>query len=72
MNNDRRIMELSLPVPEAAELTTKAAEEGVPTSEYLGVLALTGAYGVSHPVVVAFRNRPKAGINGPQTPKGTA
>lgn len=63
-------MDLSLPIAEAADMTTKAAAAGVPTDEYLGIQAMAGAYGHSHPEVVAFRNRAKAGINWPKTPKG--
>lgn len=69
MSNDKKIMELELPVPEAAELTTRAAQAGVPTSEYLGIQALAGAYGNLHPAVVAFRKRANPGINGPETPE---
>lgn len=61
-------MELELPVAEAADLTTKAAKAGVPTSEFLGIQALAGAYGHFHPVVAAFRKRANSGINGPETP----
>ena len=47
-----------------------AAAAGVPTSEYLGIQALAGAYGHSHPAVSAFRNRAKTGVNGPKTQEG--
>jgi hypothetical protein len=69
MKNGNQIMDVELPTPEAAELTTKAAQAGIPTSEYLGIQVLTAAYGVFHPEVVAFRNRSKTGINGPETPE---
>ncbi len=62
-------MEISIPHPEAADLTTKAAQAGVPTAEFLGIQVLAGAYGALHPEVQAFRNRPKTGINGPETPE---
>lgn len=68
MKNDNEIMEVALPTPEAADLTTKAAQAGIPTAEFLGIQVLAGAYGLLHPVVVAFRNRAKAGISGPKTP----
>lgn len=67
MKKDRKIMMLSIPTPEAADLTTKAAAAGIPTSEFLGIQVLAGAYGHSHPDVVAFRNRPKVGVSGPLT-----
>lgn len=67
MNNDQKIMELSLPVPEAADLTLRAAQAGIPTAEFLGIQALAGAYGHLHPVVVEFRKRANPGINGPET-----
>lgn len=67
MKNSKQIMEVALPVRDAAELTVRAAKEGIPTDEYLGILALSGAYGVSHPLVKAFHNRPKQGQFGPKT-----
>jgi hypothetical protein len=68
MKNDNKIMEISLPNPEAADLTVKAAQHGIPTAEYLGIQAIAGAYGQMHPKVIDFRNRAKNGINGPKTP----
>ena len=67
MKKVHEIMEVALPTPEAADLTTRAAKAGVPTAEFLGIQVLAGAYGHSHPEVIAFRNRSKAGINGPKT-----
>lgn len=67
MKKDLKIMELEIPTPEAADLTTRAAAEGVPTSIYLGILALSGAYGATHPEVAAFRKRAKSGQSGPKT-----
>lgn len=67
MKKAQKIMEVALPHPEAAELTTNAAQAGIPTAEYLGIHVLAGAYGALHPAVVAFRKRPKTGINGPKT-----
>lgn len=69
MKKEHQIMDVALPHPEAADLTTKAAQVGVSTSEYLGIQVLTAAYGHLHPEVVAFKNRAKPGINGPKTPK---
>lgn len=63
-------MALELPIPEAADLTTRAAAEGLSTQEFLGIQALAGAYGHSHPAVSAFRNRAKTGVNGPKTHGG--
>lgn len=67
MKNNKQIMELELPHPEAADLTTRAAQAGVPTSFYLGILALSGAYGAMHPEVEAFRKRATAGQSGTRT-----
>jgi len=50
-----------LPIPEAADLAMRAAAEGVPTDEYLGIKILQGAYGFSHPKVQAHARRPKPG-----------
>jgi len=68
MKKDNQISEVSLPVPETADLMTKAAQHGVEFSEFLGIQVLAGAYGNQHPEVKAFRKRAKAGINGPETP----
>jgi hypothetical protein len=67
MNKHKKIMELELPVAEAAEMTTMAAKEGVPIAEFLGIHVLSSAYGIFHPLVQAFRKRPKAGVCGTQT-----
>ncbi|WP_321810100.1 hypothetical protein [Burkholderia sp. BCC1985] len=50
-----------LPLAEAADLATKAAEQGVSTPEYLGIHVLRSAYGALHPVVIEFERRPKQG-----------
>lgn len=68
MKNANQIMDVALPHPEAADLTTRAAQAGVPTAEYLGIQVLAGAYGHQHPHVKAFNKRVKAGITGPETP----
>ena len=67
MKNIKQIMDVELPTPEAADLTTKAAQVGISTAEYLGIQVLTAAYGHLHPEVVAFKNRANLGINGPKT-----
>lgn len=67
MKNNNQIMDVELPIPEAADLTTKAAQAGVRTAEYLGIQVLTAAYGHLHPEVIAFKNRANQGINGPKT-----
>lgn len=66
----KEIMSIALPVPEAADLATRAAIEGVPTEEYLGIQALAGAYGHAHPEVVAFKKRAKSGQGGPESRGG--
>ena len=60
-------MELSLPIEAAADMTTKAAEAGIPTQDFIGIQALAGAYGQSHPEVIEFNKRTKKGVNGPKT-----
>lgn len=67
MKKNKQIMELELPHTEAADLTTRAAKAGVPTSLYLGILALSGAYGAMHPEVESFRKRATVGQFGPKT-----
>lgn len=67
MKNNKKIMEVALSHPEAADLATKAAQAGIPTSEFLGIHVLASAYGILHPEVLAFRNRANQGINGPET-----
>lgn len=67
MNKLREIMQVSLPVPEAADLATRAAAANVPTAEYLGYHVLSSAYGLLHPDVTAFLTRAKTGIYGPIT-----
>lgn len=57
MKNMKKIMEVALPHTEAADLTTRAAKAGVPTSEFIGIQALAGAYGLMHPEVQAFHKR---------------
>lgn len=69
MKKAKKIMKVAIPHPEAADLAIKAAQAGVPTDEFIGIQALAGAYGHSHPDVQAFRNRPKAGVCGTKTPK---
>lgn len=63
----KQIIEVEMPVAEAADMMTKAAAAGVSLEHFVKVHALQGVYGVFHPVVIAFRNRPKPGICGPQT-----
>lgn len=47
-------LEIELPTPEAADLTSRAAAEGVSTPVYLGYHAMRSAYGVLHPAVQRF------------------
>lgn len=72
MKKANKIMDVSLPNPEAADLTTRAAQAGVSTEEYLGIQVLAGAYGNQHPHVKAFRKRVKPDVNGPETNDGSA
>lgn len=67
MKSSNQIMDVALPHPEAADLTTRAAKAGIPTAEYLGIQVLAGAYGHQHPEVKAFNKRVNLGINGPET-----
>ena len=67
MKNSKQIMDVALPSPAAADLTVRAAQEGIPTCDYLGILVLSGAYGAAHPIVKEFRNRPNQGVSGPKT-----
>jgi hypothetical protein len=67
MKKPIQIMNVELPVPEAADMTAKAAALGIPVAEYIGIQALAGAYGRLHPEVVAFVNQPKAGQFGTET-----
>ncbi|MBJ9694126.1 MULTISPECIES: hypothetical protein [Burkholderia cepacia complex] len=55
-----------LPLAEAADLATRAAAQGVSTPDYLGYHVLKSAYGVMHPAVIAFEQRPKVGQTGPE------
>jgi hypothetical protein len=66
MTNDSVEQPIILPMAEAADLATKAAQQGVSTPEYLGMHVLRSAYGVMHPIVVAFEQRPKQGQVGTQ------
>jgi len=65
MSNPREIMQVSLPVPEAADLATRAAAANMPLAEYLGFHVLSSAYGLLHPDVRAFMRRAMAGVYGP-------
>ena len=67
MKKTKQIMEVALSHPEAADLTSRAAQAGIPTSEFLGIQVLAGAYGNQHPEVKAFNKRARLGINGPET-----
>ncbi|EXI76521.1 MAG TPA: hypothetical protein PK440_00670 [Candidatus Accumulibacter phosphatis] len=65
MSNPREIMQVSLPVPEAADLATRAAAANMPLAEYLGFHVLSSAYGLLHPDVRAFMRRAMSGVYGP-------
>ena len=70
MTKPRKNIEIELPVDAIADLTVMAASIGVGLPYYLGILALSGAYGFKHPDVLAFDGRPKGAINGPVTRRG--
>jgi hypothetical protein len=61
-------LDVQLPVPEASDLTTKAAQKGISTPEYLGYHVLRSAYGVMHPYVVAIDQRACQGNAGTDRP----
>ncbi|MBR8435233.1 hypothetical protein KDW37_31230 [Burkholderia cenocepacia] len=61
MTDDSVEQPILLPLAEAADLATKAAEQGVSTPEFLGIHVLRSAYGALHPVVLEFERRPKQG-----------
>ena len=69
LKNPNQIMAVRVPVEDAADLMQRAAQVGMPTDEYLGILVLSGAYGAAHPIVKEFRNRPNQGVSGPKTPE---
>ena len=72
MKKPNQIMAVRVPVEDAADLMQRAARVGMPTDEYLGVLVLSGAYGVLHPVVRAANLRPIVGQSGTETRDGEA
>ncbi|KKJ05647.1 hypothetical protein [Burkholderia gladioli] len=49
MATDKVEQAVMLPLAEAAELATRAAANGVPTTEFLGMHVLRSAYGALHP-----------------------
>ena len=55
------VLEVTLPAPVAADLIIRAAQVGIDTAEYLGILVLRSAYGALNPTVTAFEQRAKAG-----------
>lgn len=61
-------MDVSLPVPEASDLTTRAASAGLSTPEFLGYHVLRSAYGILHPQVVAIDTRTCQGNSGTKRP----
>ena len=63
----KKIMDVELSTPVAAQLTVQAAEAEIPTREYLGILVMAGAYGQQHPDVQAFNKRRNLGINAAET-----
>lgn len=66
----KQIIEVEMPVAEAADMMTKAAAAGVSLAHFVKVHALQACYGIFHPSVIEFRSRPKKGICGPQTQEG--
>lgn len=61
------ISEIALPAAETADLSIRATQAEMPVSEYLGIQCLLGAYGVLHPIVMAFNSRAKKGVSGTET-----
>jgi len=67
MQNDREIIEIALPVADAAAMTIKAAQAGISTEEYAGIQCLQAFCGILHPLVAAFHNRTKQEVIGTKT-----
>lgn len=61
MTQSNTSFEIRLPGPEAADLAVRAAKEGVSMPELLTYHVLKSAYGVLHPMVIAFESRAKEG-----------
>lgn len=64
MSGDRVEQPVLLPLAAAADLATQAAKQGVSTPDYLGYHVLRSAYGLMHPLVIEFEQRPKVGQAG--------
>ncbi|MGN4188717.1 hypothetical protein [Burkholderia gladioli] len=71
MNNDKVEQPVLLPIAEAADLATRAAAQGVPVPDYLGMHVLRSAYGALHPGAVALEQRAKLGQIGPAVEDGS-
>lgn len=65
MKKPIQIIEVEIPVAELADLSLRAAAAGVSRPRYFGILLLSGAYGISHPDVMAYAKRDKAAVSGP-------
>ncbi len=63
-------LDIHLPAPEAADLTSKAAAKGLSTPEFLGYHALRSAYGVLHPRVAEIEAKDVLGRAGTDSSKG--
>lgn len=65
MKKPIQIIEAEIPAAEFADLALRAAAAGVSRGYYFGILLLSGAYGISHPDVMAFSKRDKSAVSGP-------
>lgn len=70
MQNDQGIIGLSLPIEEESDLVIRAGKAGVSTTEFATVKYLQGVYGIFHPKVDEFNNRPIQSISGTKTQEG--
>lgn len=65
MSNDKVEQPVRLPLAEAADLATRAAAQGVPIPDFLGMHVLRSAYGATHPAAVQLEKRSNVGQVGP-------
>ncbi|MBN3832932.1 hypothetical protein [Burkholderia sp. Ac-20344] len=65
MSNDKIEQPVRLPVAEAADLATRAAAQGLPIPDYLGMHVLRSAYGAMHPAALQLEKWAKLGQVGP-------
>lgn len=58
---------VEVPTSAAADWAIRAASVGISVGALVGIMALSGAYGRSHPAVRAFIERSGKGESGPET-----